>query len=156
MYTERAKMAAVSCGTGHAGAVSTPLQWILKYMLWKAIHSCRITCEHTESAREQRIALYKNNHHNNNFFWLPKLWGSLFLGHFFLQLSLVATLPVMCFLLTAVSPLRHAAWRHSVDMSESSQEQRWRLEPLSTLYSAVFCPSPLSASRHNPDQGWRI
>ena len=30
VYTERAEMAAVSCGTSHASAVSTPLQWIFK------------------------------------------------------------------------------------------------------------------------------
>ena len=30
VYTERAEMAAVSCGTSHASAVSTPLRWILK------------------------------------------------------------------------------------------------------------------------------
>ena len=30
VYTERAKMAAVSCGTSHASAVSTPLWWIFK------------------------------------------------------------------------------------------------------------------------------
>ena len=30
VYTERAKMAAVSCGTSHASAVSTPLRWIVK------------------------------------------------------------------------------------------------------------------------------
>ena len=30
VYTERAEMAAVSCGTGHANAVSTPLRWIFK------------------------------------------------------------------------------------------------------------------------------
>ena len=28
--TERAKMAAVSCGISHVSAVSTPLRWILK------------------------------------------------------------------------------------------------------------------------------
>ena len=28
VYTERAEMAAVSCGTSHASAVSTPLWWI--------------------------------------------------------------------------------------------------------------------------------
>ena len=32
--------AAVSCGTSHASAVSTPLRWIFKNALWKAIHSC--------------------------------------------------------------------------------------------------------------------
>ena len=30
VYTERAETAAVSCGTSHAGAVSTPLRWIFK------------------------------------------------------------------------------------------------------------------------------
>ena len=29
-YTERAEMAAVSCGTSHASAVGTPLRWISK------------------------------------------------------------------------------------------------------------------------------
>ena len=61
VYTENAEMAAVSCGTSHASAVSTPLGWIFKNALWKAIHSCRITCECSESAREWRIALYKSD-----------------------------------------------------------------------------------------------
>ena len=30
VYTERAEVAAVSCGTSHVSAASTPLQWILK------------------------------------------------------------------------------------------------------------------------------
>ena len=30
VYTERAEMAAVSCGTIHASAVSTPLRWIFE------------------------------------------------------------------------------------------------------------------------------
>ena len=30
VYTERAETAAVSCGTSHASAVSTPLRWILQ------------------------------------------------------------------------------------------------------------------------------
>ena len=34
-YTERVQMAAVSCGTSHVSAVSTPLRWILKNALWK-------------------------------------------------------------------------------------------------------------------------
>ena len=58
VYTERADMAAVSCG---ASTVSTPLQWILKNALYKSVHSCRITCEHSESARERRIVLYKSD-----------------------------------------------------------------------------------------------
>ena len=33
VYTEHAEMAAVSCGTSHASAVSTPLWWIFKNAL---------------------------------------------------------------------------------------------------------------------------
>ena len=33
VYTERAKMAAVSCGTSHVSVVSTPLHWIFKNAL---------------------------------------------------------------------------------------------------------------------------
>ena len=36
VYTERAEMAAVSCGTSHAIAVSTPLRWIFKNALLKS------------------------------------------------------------------------------------------------------------------------
>ena len=61
VYTQRAEMAAVSCGTSHASAVSTPLRWIFHKTRYKAIHSCRITCEHSEPARERRIALYKSD-----------------------------------------------------------------------------------------------
>ena len=31
----------------------------------KAVHSCKITCERSESAQEQRIALYKSYHHHH-------------------------------------------------------------------------------------------
>ena len=70
VYAERAETAAVSCGTSHASAVSTPLRWIIKKALKKkkkkkeeekAIHSCKITCERSESVRERRIALYKSD-----------------------------------------------------------------------------------------------
>ena len=47
-----AETAAVSCGTSHASAVSTPLWWIFKKCAKKASHSCRIICEHSESAQE--------------------------------------------------------------------------------------------------------
>ena len=57
--TQNMQTAAVSCGTSHASAVSTPLRWIFKNMLQKASHSCRIICEHSQFAREWRIALYK-------------------------------------------------------------------------------------------------
>ena len=61
VYTERAETAAVSRGTSYASAINTPLQWIFKNALYKAVHSCRITCECSESDREQRIALYKQS-----------------------------------------------------------------------------------------------
>ena len=47
-----AETAAVSCGTSHARAVSTPLRWIFKKTRYKASHSCRTTCERSESAQE--------------------------------------------------------------------------------------------------------
>ena len=49
-----AKTAAVSCGTSHASAVSTALWWMLKIKkkCYKASHSCRTTCERSESAQE--------------------------------------------------------------------------------------------------------
>ena len=44
---------AVSCGTSHASAVSTPLRWIFKKRaIKKACHSCRTTGERSESAQE--------------------------------------------------------------------------------------------------------
>ena len=58
VYTERAEMAAASCGTNHASAVTAPLSWTA---LYKLIHSCRIARERRESARERRIALYKSD-----------------------------------------------------------------------------------------------
>ena len=61
VHRTRAKTAAVSCGTSHASAVSTPLRWILKSALSKASHSCRITCKRSESAQERRIAQYKQS-----------------------------------------------------------------------------------------------
>ena len=42
----------------HYLAVSTPLWWIFKNILQKAISSRRIICKRSESAWEQRIALY--------------------------------------------------------------------------------------------------
>ena len=49
-----AETAAVSCGTSHVSAVSTPLGWIFKtkQKCYKAGHSCRTTCERSESAQE--------------------------------------------------------------------------------------------------------
>ena len=67
IYTDRAEMAAVSRGTSHASAVSTPIRWIFFYFFlnkktrYKVIHSCRITYERNESAREWGTALYKSD-----------------------------------------------------------------------------------------------
>ena len=52
-----AETAAVSCGTSHASAVSTPLRWRLKTRYKKL--DTRV--ESHVSAREQRTALYKSN-----------------------------------------------------------------------------------------------
>ena len=62
-----AETAAVSCGTSHASAVSTPTsvggknKQTKKTHYRKASHSCRIKYERDESARERRIALYKSD-----------------------------------------------------------------------------------------------
>ena len=61
VYTERAEMAAVSCGTSYASAVSTPLRWIFKKARYKKLVTRRITCERSESARERRTALCKSD-----------------------------------------------------------------------------------------------
>ena len=45
-----AETAAVSCGTSHTSAVSTPLRWIFKKCAIKASHSCRTSFERSESA----------------------------------------------------------------------------------------------------------
>ena len=47
-----AETAAVSCGTSLASAVSTPLQWIFKKTRYNVSHSCRTTCERSESAQQ--------------------------------------------------------------------------------------------------------
>ena len=37
----------------------------------KAIHSCRITCKRSESARERRIALYKSDQQQQQYIITP-------------------------------------------------------------------------------------
>ena len=64
VYTERrAEMAAVSCGTSHASAVSTPLRWIFKnltrYYDKKLFTHVESHASGSESARDRRVALYK-------------------------------------------------------------------------------------------------
>ena len=56
VYTEHTETAAVSCGTSHAS-------------------SCRITCEHSESAWEWRIALYKSDQRQS---FILLQWSPLF------------------------------------------------------------------------------
>ena len=41
----------------------------------KSSHSCRITCERSESARERRIALYKSNHQHHHCIMVVRLHG---------------------------------------------------------------------------------
>ena len=65
VYTERADMAAVLCGTSHVSAVSTSLQWIVKNALYifkkKPTTRVELHMPRSESARERRIALYKSD-----------------------------------------------------------------------------------------------
>ena len=77
VYTEHAEMAAVTCGTSHASAVSTPLPWILKTHYKKLFthvesHAC------TVSAWEQRIALYKSIQQQQQLAALLSLWLNSF------------------------------------------------------------------------------
>ena len=39
----------------------------------KASHSCRITCERSESAHERRILLYKSSHHHHHHVYIYKM-----------------------------------------------------------------------------------
>ena len=48
VYTERAEMVAVSCGTSHASAVSTPLWWIFQK---RAIKSYSLMQNHRRAQR---------------------------------------------------------------------------------------------------------
>ena len=50
----------------YSTSVSTPLRWIgqkrtIIFFYKQSVHSCKITCERSESARERRIALYKSD-----------------------------------------------------------------------------------------------
>ena len=67
VYTERAETAAVSCGTGHASAVSTYTTSvdIQKRAVKNYSHSYRITRERSEPARKRLIALYKSDQQTN-------------------------------------------------------------------------------------------
>ena len=55
VYTERAEMAAVLCGTSHASAVDTPLWWIFQKTYYKKlvihVESCASTVSLLESGK---------------------------------------------------------------------------------------------------------
>ena len=60
VYTERTDTAAVSCGTSHFSVFS-------KIYIYKTSHSCRITCECSESAQEWRtVLLYQSDQQQQN------------------------------------------------------------------------------------------
>ena len=60
-------MAAVSCGTSHASAVSTPLRWIFKK---RAIKSYSLMYNHMRAqwvcSRAENSAIYKSNQHHHH------------------------------------------------------------------------------------------
>jgi len=58
VYTERAEMAADSCGTSHASAVSTPLRWIFKTRYKKLFTHVE---SHGSAVSLRRTALYKSD-----------------------------------------------------------------------------------------------
>ena len=53
VYTERAEMAAVSCGTSHARAVSTPLRWI---------HAIKSDKKLAIKTREKKLVTHVDSH----------------------------------------------------------------------------------------------
>ena len=74
-----AETAAVSCGTSHASAVSTPLQWIFNKQTKHTIkpsHSCRITCKHYISDHQSinPVAFASLSAQEEWELWQDKLW----------------------------------------------------------------------------------
>ena len=66
VYKERAETASDPCvcvRCKYTTSIDIQKRTIYIYFFFKASHSCRITCERSESARERRITLYKSNHH---------------------------------------------------------------------------------------------
>ena len=65
VYTERAETAAISRGTSHASAVSTPLQWIFKNMRYKKlfthVESHASATSLLESGEQRYIKAINNN-----------------------------------------------------------------------------------------------
>ena len=74
VYTERAEMAAVSCGISHASAVSTPLRWILKNKykktrykkLFTHVESHASAVSLLESGEQSYIKAINNNNNKKN------------------------------------------------------------------------------------------
>ena len=69
--TDKQEKAEISCGTSHVSAASTYTTSvdIQKRAMKKASHSCGITCERSESARDRRIALYKSDQPTKQPLW---------------------------------------------------------------------------------------
>jgi len=64
VYKERAETAAVSCGTSHVSAVSTPLRWIFQNALWNLVthvESHASTVSLLESGKQRYIQAISNN-----------------------------------------------------------------------------------------------
>ena len=68
VHTECAEMAAVSCGTTHVSTVKhTTLVDIQKRAIKSYSHLRRIRCKRSESAGEQRTALYKSEQQQQHY-----------------------------------------------------------------------------------------
>ena len=68
VFTERAEMAAVSCGTSHVSTISTPLSWIFKTQFKKLVthvesHASAVSLLQSE---EQRYTKAINNNDGNS------------------------------------------------------------------------------------------
>ena len=66
VYTERAEMAAVSCGTSHASAVSTPLRWIFEKRAIKKLFTHVESHASAVSLLESGVQRYIKAINNNN------------------------------------------------------------------------------------------
>ena len=109
-----AEKAAVSCGTSHASAVSTPLLWILKKKKKKRAiksysysHSCRTTCERSESAQESGELRYISDHQNIHCFVIIIDVNRTKQVHFQQRCQLLQTLLALAFLCAISRTVSH-------------------------------------------------
>ena len=59
VYAKHSKLSAVLCATRHVSAVKYTTSVDIQKHTIKS-YSCRITCEHSESAQKRRIAINNN------------------------------------------------------------------------------------------------